>query len=108
VSTEGSWEAGVGGAEAGLIMPADPEKGDRYAQEHAPGIAEDMARVVGLDESVTVPYGSFSSVLQIQEWTPLEPGHREYKYYAEGVGLVLEAAKRNGGERIELVSVTGL
>lgn len=108
VSTEGSWEAGVDGAEAGIIMLADPEKGDRYAQEHAPEVAEDMARVVSLDGSVTVPYGSFSSVLQTQEWTPLEPGHREYKYYAEGVGLVLESTKRTGGERIELVSITGL
>jgi hypothetical protein len=44
----------------------------------------------------------------LSEMTPLEPGHREYQYYAEGVGLVLESTKRTGGERIELVSITGL
>ena len=108
VSTLGSWEAGVDGAMAGIIMLADPEKGDSYAQEHAPGVAEDQARVVSLSESVTVPYASYTGVLQILEWTPLEPGNRGYKYYAEGVGVVLETSKRSGGERVELVSVTGL
>ncbi|HET9251062.1 MAG TPA: hypothetical protein VFP58_02970 [Candidatus Eisenbacteria bacterium] len=108
VSTAGSWEAGVNGAEAGIIMLAALEKGDTYAQEHAPGVAEDQARIVSLDESVTVPHASYTGVLQTLEWTPLEPGNRGYKYYAEGIGLVLETSKRNGGERVELVSVTGL
>ena len=108
VSTAGSWEAGVNGADAGINMLADPDKGDSYAQENAPGVAEDQARVVSRSESVTVPYGSFSGMLQTLEWTPLEPGNRGFKYYATGVGLVLETSKRNGGERVELVSVTGL
>jgi len=108
VSTFGSWEAGVGGAQAGIIMLANPEKGDTYSQEDAPEIAEDMARVVSLSESVTVPYGTFSPVVKILEWTPLEPGSRGYKYYAQGIGVVLESSKKSGGERVELVSVTGL
>ena len=108
VSTFGSWRAGVDGAEAGIIMLANPKKGNAYAQESAPGVAEDQARVVGLVESVMVPYGSFSPVLQILETTPLEPGNRGYKYYATGVGVILETSKRKGGERVELVSVTGL
>jgi hypothetical protein len=33
--------------------------------------------------------------------TPLEPGAREYKSYAPGIGLVLEEGKK---ERVELVS----
>lgn len=108
VSTEGSWEAGVNGAQAGIVMLADPKKGDAYAQENAPDVAEDQARVTNLNESVTVPYGTFDGVLQTVEWTPLEHGVREYKYYAEGVGLVLETSKRGGGERTELLSVSGL
>jgi hypothetical protein len=105
--TEGSWQAGVDGATAGIAMLADPEPGDAYRQELAPGVAEDMARVRRLDESVTVPYGTFSGVLQTLEWTPLSPGGREYKYYASGVGLVLETSTRGGKERVELVSLTG-
>jgi hypothetical protein len=105
VSTAGSWEAGVDGAEAGILMLADPEPGDRYRQEYYEGEAEDMARVHRDDVTVTVPGGTFTGVLQILEWTPLQPGHRAYKYYAPGVGLVLEASA-SGHDRVELVAVT--
>src|SRR3989304_9956348 len=59
IGTAGSWEVGVDGAQAGIIMLADPKKGDRYRQEFAPGVAEDTAQVIGLDESACVPYGCF-------------------------------------------------
>ena len=104
VSTEGSWEAGVNGAEPGIAMLADPEKGDRYRQEFAEGVAEDAAKVVSLKESVTVPYGSFTGCLETLETTALEPGVHEYKFYASGTGQLLELGKH--GERIELVSIT--
>jgi hypothetical protein len=106
VSTEGSWKAGVDG-EPGVIMLAKPEIGIRYQQERAVDIAEDMAKVVGLSASVTVQYGSFTGCLETLEWTPLEPGAREYKYYAPGVGLVLETSASGGKEPIELISITG-
>jgi hypothetical protein len=64
VSTKGSWEAGVDGAKAGIIMPADPRVGHSYHQEDYPGEAMDMARVLSLEASVTVPYGSFDHVLE--------------------------------------------
>jgi hypothetical protein len=86
VSTKGSWEAGVDGAKPGIIMQADPEVGQSYRQEYYPGEAMDMARVLSLDASVTVSYGSFDHVLETKEWTPLEPGFFEKKYYARGVG----------------------
>jgi hypothetical protein len=40
-----------------------------------------------------------------QEWSHLEPGAREFKYYAPGVGLVLELKPQGGRGRVELVSV---
>jgi hypothetical protein len=86
VSTKGSWEAGVDGAKPGIIMPADPKVGQSYRQEYYPGEAEDMARVLSLNDTVTVPYGSFDHVLETKEWTPLEPGFYEKKYYVGGVG----------------------
>jgi hypothetical protein len=106
VTTQGSWEAGVNGAKAGIIMLADPKIGDSYKQEDAPGVVADMGKVVSLKETVTVPYGTFSPCLETAEWTPLEPGDRSNKYYAKGIGVVLEVAHRSGGERVELVSVT--
>jgi hypothetical protein len=86
VSTKGSWEAGVDGAKPGIIMPADPKVGQSYHQEYYPGEAMDMARVLSLNDSVTVPYGSFDHALETKEWTPLQPVFFEKKYYVRGVG----------------------
>jgi hypothetical protein len=106
VGTKGSWEAGVDGAIAGIIMPANPQVGDTYQQEYYAGEAEDMAKVVSLTESSVVPYGSFDNLLMTEEWTPLEPGLLEHKYYAEGVGLLLEVLVEGGSGRVELVALT--
>ena len=104
-STAGSWEAGKDGAKPGIIMPAKPKVGKIYRQEYYKGEAEDMAKALKLDGSVTVPYGSFDHVLVTREWTPLEPNVAEHKYYAAGVGNVLEVAVKGPQERLELVDV---
>lgn len=106
VSTEGSWQAGVGGALPGVVMPAVPRLGHTYRQEFSAGVAEDMAKVVSLKASVDVPYGHFDGCLQTMEWTPLEPGAREQKFYCRGVGQTLEIAPRGGRLRAELVGIT--
>jgi hypothetical protein len=104
-STEGSWEAGKHGAKPGIIMPASPKVGETYRQEYLKGVAEDMARPVKLDGSTTVPYGTFHNVLVTDEWTPLEKNVAEQKYYAPGVGNVLELATKGPKERLELIDV---
>jgi hypothetical protein len=102
VTTQGSWEAGKNGAQAGIIMLANPKIGDQYYQEFAPGVVADQGKVLSLKETVNVPYGTFTSCLKTADWTPIEPGNRALKYYAEGIGVVLEVAHREGGERTEL------
>lgn len=104
VGTEGSWEAGVDGAKPGIIMEGNPRIGDSYRQEYYEGEAEDMGEVLSLNESVSVPYGSFENCLKTKDWTPLEPGIVAHKFYAPGVGLVLEIEA--GLERVELVDIT--
>jgi hypothetical protein len=106
VGTSGSWEAGVDGAEPGILMEADPQVGDVYQQEYYEGEAEDMAEVLSLEASVSVEYGSFDNCLQTKEWTPLEPGVEEHKYYASGVGILKEEAVVGGDEVLELVEIT--
>src|SRR6266480_2505849 len=106
ISTEGTWQAGVDGALPGIIMEADPRVGDRYQQEFAPDVAEDMARVLSLTESATVPYGEFDGLLLTKEWSPLDRGSAEHKYYAEGIGFILGVAVQGGDEISELVSIT--
>lgn len=102
VSTGGSWEAGVDGAEAGIIMLANPQEGDAYAQENAPGIAEDRAVVLDTDTGVAVVYGAFDGALQTRDINPLDPS-RENKFYVPGVGEVLTI--ESDGAREELVAI---
>ncbi len=98
-SKEGSWEAGVEGAEPGILMLAHPRVGDSYRQEFAEGEAEDMAKIVNLHATVTLNEFveddvhskhclRFKHCLKTKEWSPLEPGVIEQKYYAPGIGLV--------------------
>jgi hypothetical protein len=108
VSREGSFEAGVGGAQPGIIMPAAPEVGLAYRQEYYAGQAEDRAKVLSLDAQATVPFGSFDGVLQTEDINPLnEPKPAvEHKFYARDVGPVLVIGISGGGGREELLSYT--
>jgi hypothetical protein len=105
-STKGSWEAGVDGAQPGIVMLAQPTVGERYHQEFLRGEAEDVGAVVAIDERVTVPYGSFDRVVVTEDTTPLEPQILEHKFYAPGIGVVLERVLRGGQEVSRLVSYT--
>lgn len=107
VSTEGSWEAGVDGAKPGIIMWGDPAAhlNEEYRQEYYEGEAEDVATVIGLEEAVEVPYGSFTGCIRTEDRNPLEAGAVEHKFYCSGIGLTLEGPT-DGSERIELIEVT--
>jgi len=105
VSLEGSWKAGVDDALPGIVMKAHPEVDDLYRQEFAIGVAEDMSRVVSLDESVTVPYGSFNHCLQTEDFSPIDPGAMEYKYFSPEVGQVVLTIDAETGTREELVDI---
>jgi len=104
VSTEGSWEAGVDGAQAGILLPANPGVGMTYRQEYYAGEAEDRARVLSLDQHVEVPYGAFDGCLQTEDSTPLDPDVLEHKYYCRDVGPVLATDVASGVGREELVT----
>lgn len=106
VSTHGAWEAGVKGAEPGIVMKAAPKVGDAYRQEYFKGEAEDEAEVLSLDEKASVRFGDFNGLLQTKDFTPLEPDVVEHKYYAKGVGMVLEVHVKGGDERLELIEFT--
>jgi hypothetical protein len=110
VTHEGAWETGRDVAGTGTIaspghqMKASPAPGQTYHQEYYEGEAEDMGEVVALNVPVTLGDGSSYTCLQTRDFTPLEPDVNEYKYYAPGIGLVLEEVV-GGDERVELVSL---
>ena len=93
VSTEGSFEAGVDGAQPGVVMPG----------AGCAGHAEDRAAIISLDEQVTVPAGHYRHVLLTRETNPLEPRALEYKLFARGVGPVLALEISGGDGREELL-----
>jgi len=108
IDHEGAWEAGRDVAEIGATalpgyqMPTMPKPGLSYHQEYYPGEAEDMAVVRELGVSVTLSDGFEASTLETSETNPLEDGAAESKFYAEGVGVILEESE---DERSELVGV---
>jgi hypothetical protein len=106
VNTKGSWEAGVDGALPGIIMPATPRVGDPCRQEYYRGKAEDMAQIVSLSETATVPYGSFSACVKTRDWSALEPDVVENKWFARGIGQVRAEIVQGGTGAEELVRVT--
>ena len=106
VGKEGSWKAGVHGAQPGIVMETSPQVGDSYDQENAPGVAQDHAEVTKLTGSASVPFGTFHHTLLVTlETSVLEPGAAETKYYAAGVGEVF-GRDLVTGEQDRLVSVT--
>jgi hypothetical protein len=106
VSTEGSWEAGVDGAQPGILLPGDPEPGLAYRQEYLADEAEDEAVVLSVDERVEVGLGAWTGVLLTRDTTRLEPDVAELKFYAPGVGPVLALQISGGQGREELVEST--
>jgi hypothetical protein len=105
VSTEGSWRAGVKGANAGIFMPRHPQVGQVFTQEDAGKVAHDCFQVLDLNASVKVPYGSFNHALRTKEFSPLEPDVVENKWYAKTIGDVREKTVQGGNDFLELVSI---
>jgi len=105
ISKEGSWEAGVDGALPGYLILAKPRPGVCYQQEYYEDEAEDRAKVLRLNAKVTLENGdSYKNCLVTKEWTQLDPGNVEHKYYAPGFGLVLIRELKEKTVRVELVS----
>jgi hypothetical protein len=106
-NTSGSWLAGRNGAKAGIFMFTHPKPGQTARQEYYEGQAEDHFQVLRLGVSVRVPFIATKRALLTKEWTPLEPGVIDHKFYVRGIGTVLERTAKGPLERNELVSFQG-
>ena len=108
VSTAGSWDWGVDGALPGIIMWSNPatHAGEEYRQEYYKNHAEDWGKVVGVGQAITVPYGSFSGCITIEDWVGLDPDEpHEHKAFCPQVGQV-RGTKVGSSEQYELISRT--
>jgi hypothetical protein len=105
VSVDGSWKAGRDGAEAGMLIPAAPNVGDVIRQELLYGEAEDVIEILAVDATESAPAASCDGTcLKTRDFSPLEPGNEENKFYAPGVGLIVELDPESG-ERLELIEL---
>ena len=104
-SREGTWHTGVHGARPGIFMPAHPRVGETHRQEYLKGHAEDQFAVLSLNARIRTPYRSFRHALRTKEWTRLEPGVVDNKYYVRGIGEVFEGTVKGPKETAVLVRV---
>ena len=103
-SREGSFKAGRDGARPGVLFAGHPRVGTTARQEFYKGHAEDHFKVLDRSARVSVPYVSSRHAVKTKEWTPLEPGILEHKYYVRGVGDVKEVTVKGPKERLRLIS----
>jgi hypothetical protein len=96
------------GAQAGIIVPGDPQPGDEsFAEGFAPPPYNwyDRARVRGHEDETCVEAGCFEDVVVVEEFEPSIPDAFQLKYYARGVGHVKvgwDGANEEEQEELEL------
>ena len=91
-----------------MLLPFDPQPGDVIRQEFAQTDAEDVIEILAVDATEAAPGGACAgNCLLTRDFTPLEPGVEENKYYLPGIGLIVEVDLETG-DRVELVSFTGV
>jgi hypothetical protein len=85
-----TWFPGLAGAKPGILMLAAPRPGGAsYLQGLAPKIQfADRGRVTKKLKRMCVPAGCYKDVIVIEEWTPEEPGAKQLKYHAPGIGTI--------------------
>jgi hypothetical protein len=105
VSRAGSWEAGADGALPGIMVPAQPQVGQKYRQEYKKGEAEDNGEVLATNHLVEVETGPYKDALVTMDTSTIEPDVVEYKFYAPGVGPLLALDISGGTSREELVKI---
>lgn len=105
VAIDGSFKAGRDGDEAGILLPSAPVVGDVFRQEVSFANAEDAIRILATDGTETVPAATCTGdCLVTSDFSPLDPGVEEEKYYAPGIGKILEIDLETG-TRVELTGV---
>jgi hypothetical protein len=95
-----AWIAGMDGANAGIMMKADPKPGTpSYSQGYAPPPVNwaDYAKVDQVGQKACVPAGCYKDVLVIAESSKKEgPDAQQLKHYAPNVGYIRVGWKGKG------------
>jgi hypothetical protein len=90
VAHDGAWRAGENGNLPGIIMPGDPQVGDAFFQESAPGVAEDMSSIIAFGEAIDVQAGMYDDTMTVEDCNPMEDAETDEKVYVRGIGLAVD------------------
>ena len=84
---EESWEAGIDGAKAGMLMPMAPAVGDTFVIEDVAADDQESGEVISTSESVSLEeLGDFNNVLLIRETD--SDAESDDLYFASNLGLI--------------------
>jgi len=83
-----AWLTGKDTSVPGILIPAHPKVGDTFKSEDVSDTVDESDEVVAVDETTTVPAGTFEHCVKIEEHPAGEGA--EFKWYAPGVGVVRE------------------
>ena len=105
ISTEGSWEAGVDGAQAGRGDAGRAAGGRRLPAGVRPGDAEDRAEVLSIDDQVDVDAESYDDVVATVDTTPARarPRRAEVLRPRRRAGPRGDASRRHRARRADVV-----
>ncbi|MDZ4771943.1 MAG: hypothetical protein SGI72_02290 [Planctomycetota bacterium] len=103
-SLEGSWRAGLNGAQAGIVVPSFANLEAPFRRGLSIGCIEGVARVTSRTSTIEVPFGRFDNAVEIEELDPLEPLELILEILVRGIGLVAEV-EPSAGARLELVAI---
>lgn len=81
----GAWLAGVDGAKPGIWMLANPQVGDEFRNEYYAGEAEDITKILSINETVETPSGTYNGCVKTLDWSPLFKATAN-KYFCKQVG----------------------
>jgi len=93
VTHDGAWEAGMDGAQPGMIMTGGAFMvGARYVQELAPGVAMDRSEHIAVGLDVEVQAGLFHDCVEVLDSTSFESNKHagDTKLYCPGTGIVVD------------------
>jgi hypothetical protein len=86
------WQAGQDGAQAGLLMPADPKVGQRFEPERVPDVSETRSKVLAVGVAVKTKAGRFTECIKTEDFSPLDKV-TEFKWHCPRIGSVREQAE---------------
>ena len=89
----------------GIMLPAQPQDGQKYRQEYKKGEAEDNGEIIATKDLVEVQAGRYKDALVTMDTSSVETTAVEYKFYAPGVGPLLALDVSGGAAREELVKI---